>query len=133
MRKTDVGHFCSGKRSPAADGVGSVLSPLEHDVLCALWDNGGEFTVRKLHSMLKGKKVALTSVAVILDRLHDKGFVSRRQEAGRGGIHYIYSANGSKLEMERNIVDSAVNNLLRAFGPVAVNYFDEKFGKAHGA
>jgi len=50
----------------------SVLSPLEADVLKILWPDKS-MKVKQIYDQLKpNRKVALSSVAVILDRLHDK-------------------------------------------------------------
>lgn len=121
-------------------GNSEKLSPLESNVISILWSSAqernsaqgsGGCKVRDLHKSLKARrqKVALTSVAVILDRLHDKGLVTRTAETGRGGIHYIYSAAKTREEFEKGAVATAVEGLMERFGPVAVNYFNERFGK----
>lgn len=115
------------------------LSPLESNVINILWGSAQSTAgmqerngckVRDIHRSLKSRrqKVALTSVAVILDRLHDKGLVTRTAETGRGGIHYIYSAAKTREEFEKGAVATAVEGLVERFGPVAVNYFNERFG-----
>ncbi len=109
-------------------GMESFLSPLESEVLNLLWSNE-QMRVREIHDKLKGKRdVALTSIAVILDRLHKKKIVKRQIESGRGGNHYIYSAH-KKADFEASILDAAVNKLIDNFGQVAVNYFNERFAK----
>lgn len=109
-------------------GINTLLSPLETDTLLLLW-KFENVKVKDLHNILKkDRKVALTSVAVILDRLYQKGIVSREIEKGRGGGHYIYSAKTSKEEFEETVVDSAVNKLINNFGSTAVNYFNKRFG-----
>ncbi|MEK6837082.1 MAG: BlaI/MecI/CopY family transcriptional regulator, partial [Nanoarchaeota archaeon] len=76
-------------------GLG-VLSPLENDVLRVLWRQE-DVRVRDIYNVLrKRRKVALTSVAVILDRLHKKGVVKRRVQSGLGGYHYIYSSKADE-------------------------------------
>lgn len=111
-------------------GMNSLLSPLESETLDLLWKIE-QAKVKDLHSVLKkNRKVALTSVAVILDRLHQKGIVSRDIEKGRGGGHYIYSAKSSRDELEESIVDNTVNKLISTFGPTAVNYFNKRFKKS---
>jgi predicted transcriptional regulator len=106
-----------------------ILSPLESDVLRVLWPNK-QLKVRQIFEMLKGKrKVALSSVAVILDRLHEKGIVSRNVETARGGMRYIYFPKHDRREFEKNVVEGAVNKLIDAFGQNAVSYFNERFGK----
>ena len=105
-----------------------ICSPLQSNILEVLWKDDGQ-KVRNIHSKLKGKGVALTSVAVDLDRLHKKGIVSRSVEKGRGGPHYIYSVNKSKEELEESIVAGTVNKLIERFGSVAVDYFNGRFSK----
>ncbi len=110
-------------------GFELFLSPLESDVIGILFGKK-EAKVREIHNILKRKKkVALTSVAVILDRLYKKDLVKRKVESGRGGIHYIYSTSESKTDIEKSIIESSINKLIDVFGSSAVNYFDERFSK----
>ncbi len=110
-------------------GVETFLSPLEADVLSILWRKDS-IKVRELYNMLKNRrKVALTSIAVILDRLHKKRLVKRIARPGRGGYHYIYSPSASKLDFEYSIVENTVNKLIDTFGSSAITYFNERFSK----
>ena len=107
-----------------------VLSPLETDVLSLLWGKKDGARVRDIYLVLRKKrKVALTSVAVILDRLYEKKIVKRRIETGRGGEHYIYSCRISKKDFEESVIDKTVDKLIENFGPIAVNYFNERFSR----
>ena len=107
----------------------SVLSPLEHDVLKMLWPDK-KLKVRMIYEKLKGRrKVALSSVAVILDRLHERSIVDREVETGRGGIRYIYFPRKNKEQFEAAIVESTVNSLINRFGNTAISYFNERFSK----
>jgi predicted transcriptional regulator len=107
----------------------TLLSPLEADALRMMWEKEN-ITVRELHGILrKRKRVALTSVAVILDRLHKKKLVKRIAKPGRGGYHYIYSPSTSKLDFEHSIMEGTVNKLISTFGSSAVSYFNERFSK----
>ncbi len=109
-------------------GIEALLSPLEADILRVLWSGGGEMLVRDVHGKLrKNKNVAITSVAVMLDRLHKRGVVSRQAKTGRGGAHYLYSARTDRAGFERSVVESVVNSLISNFGPSAVSYFGERF------
>ena len=107
-------------------GINSLVSPLEADVLNELWKKE-EMHVRHIHNKVKRKGIALTSVAVALDRLHRKKLVTRKMMSCRGGYRYIYSAKKNREAVERSIVENAVNNLIDNFGSVAVSYFNEKF------
>src|SRR3989344_8476373 len=108
-------------------GLKSLLSPLEADVITILWKDRKELHVRHIHNKVKKKGIALTSVAVALDRLHRKKLVTRKMMSCRGGYRYIYSSKKDREAVERSIVENAVNNLIDNFGSVAVNYFNEKF------
>ena len=110
-------------------GVCSILSPLEASVAGVLWSCGKKMKAREIHRKLKGKKVALTSVAVILNRLHEKKILKREVETGRGGIHYIYLPQVSREDLEEDIVRNTVDKLIGNFGSVAVNYFNGRFAK----
>ena len=108
------------------DSIG-VLSPLQAEILKTLWKRD-QSTVRELYKKVKSKKdIALTSIAVDLDRLHKKGIVERVTENGLGGPHYIYSVSKSKPEFEKSVIDSTVNRLIEKFGAVAVDYFNDRF------
>lgn len=110
-------------------GLECLLSPLESDILKIILNNK-EMKVRDVHNKLKGrKKAALTSVAVILDRLYEKGFVGRKVEVGRGGPHYIYYPVADKNNIEHSIIKMTVDKLIDSFGNTAVNYFNERFSK----
>lgn len=102
-----------------------VLSPLENNIMRVLWKNEN-MRVRDVQKKL-GKNVPLTSVAVLLDRLHDKKIVSRKASIGQGGNHYIYSPLLTQENFQRSIVEETVDKLIDAFGPAAVSYFDERF------
>lgn len=117
------------KNKRKADKFESVLSPLELDVLNVLWPSR-KMRVREIYEILKPKKrVALSSVAVILDRLYEKGIVDREIETGRGGLRYIYFPLKDKKQFEKSIIEESVNKILDKFGQVAANYFNERFSK----
>lgn len=110
-------------------GLECLLSPLETDILNILLSSK-EMKVRDIYNKLKRKrKVALTSVAVILDRLYEKGFANRKVEIGRGGPHYIYYPVADKNNIEHSIIKATVDKLIDSFGNTAINYFNERFSK----
>lgn len=109
-------------------GIEALLSPLEADILRVLWSADSGLLVRNIHGKLrKNKRVAITSVAVMLDRLHKRGMVNRQTKTGRGGPRYLYSARTDRSGFERSVVESVVNGLISNFGPSAVSYFGERF------
>ncbi len=105
----------------------SVLSPLEDDVLKVLWPDR-HLKVRHIYEHLKPKRaVALSSVAVILDRLFQKGIVDRNVETGRGGVRYVYFPIKDKRQFEASLIETTVNSLIDRFGDTAVAYFNSRF------
>ncbi len=107
----------------------TVLSPLEEDILTVLWKKQ-QARVREIYITLKQKrKLALSSVAVLLDRLYTRGIVDRRVETARGGPRYIYFQKQDKKAFEQSVVESTVNKLIATFGENALSYFTERFKK----
>ncbi len=107
----------------------SILSPLEQDILKVLWPDR-QLRVRQIYDKLKTRrKLALSSVAVLLDRLHERGIVARKIENGRGGIRYIYHPTRDRRDFEKSVVETAVNRLIESFGSTAVSYFNERFAR----
>lgn len=105
------------------------LSPLETDVLKIIWPDK-KIKVRQVYEKLKpNRKVALSSVAVILDRLHSKGVVDRKVENCRGGLRYVYFPTKSRKQFEKGIVEKTVNSLIERFGSNAVSYFNDRFAQ----
>ncbi len=104
------------------------LSPLEQEVLTVLL-NKKKARVRDIFSVLKTKKkVALPSIAVMLDRLFEKGLVERRVEQARGGLRYVYCPSKMLQPQEFSRIEQAVDQLIERFGSAAVSYFNGRFG-----
>jgi predicted transcriptional regulator len=80
------------------------LAPLELECMSALWPMG-EGTVRDIHRELSvSRKRAYTTVLTIMDRLAQKGIVTR-QKAGRA---YMYRANLTADEARMKAVEKIV-------------------------
>ena len=108
---------------------GAILSPLEQDILKVIWPDK-KMRVRAIYEKLKGKRqLALSSVAVLLDRLHCRSIVGRDVETGRGGVRYVYFPLQDKNGFEKSVVETAVNKLIQKFGSTAVSYFNERFAR----
>jgi predicted transcriptional regulator len=95
----DTGNRGAGPRHSILD-----LAPLELECLSALWPMG-EGTVRDIHTQLSvARKRAYTTVLTIMDRLAQKGIVTRRK-VGRA---YLYRANLSADEARLRAVEKIV-------------------------
>jgi BlaI family penicillinase repressor len=80
------------------------LAPFELDCMNALWPLG-EATVKQVRESLAEKRPrAYTTIMTILDRLAQKGIVTRRK-AGRA---YLYRANLQSSDAQESAVDQVV-------------------------
>ena len=94
----------------------------EFEVMDALWDRG-EATVKEILSALgSGRKLAYTTVATLLNRLRDKGYV----EAEERNFAYVYKPLVPREQVVRRKLDDLVARILGgSMGPLAA-YIAEK-------
>lgn len=105
----------------------SLLSPLESGVLKVLWPDK-KLRVKEILKKLKDRDVALSSVAVICDRLHAKGLLRREiEKSEKDCVRYLYYPSHDQQHFEKSVIEKAVNNLIDSFGSTAVSYFNERF------
>lgn len=93
------------------------LSELEQEAMNIVWECK-ECSIREIRARLK-KRLAYTTVATILQRLDDKGFVSRKES----GIFLIYSAKVTKERYIKNLAKSFVGKFFNSFGDTAMASF----------
>jgi BlaI family transcriptional regulator, penicillinase repressor len=87
--------------------VRAPLTPLESDVMRAVWDKG-PCPVEAVHQMVSRKRdLKETSVRTILRRLEQKGYL-KHQEQGRA---YVYRA----VEPARSLAARAVRQIVDSF------------------
>lgn len=95
------------------------LGELEKQVMDILWDKQSSSTRDILSRLEKQKKLAYTTVATILQRLYDKGFVVRKEN--KSG--YLYSPKLTKEKYSNNIAQSFLKNFINSFGDTAIASF----------
>lgn len=111
MKNIKINHLHLDKK-----GLEVVLNDLESDILRFLWEHE-DSTVRRIYDKLgKKKNVALTTIGVTLDRMHQRGLTKRKLESGRGGLKYLYSASMSRDELGKSVAESVAEKLASAFG-----------------
>ena len=96
---------------PHKKDIRKVLGDLEATVMEATWklDKGD---VKAIHQIVyKEKKVAVTTVATILDRLHKKGLVNRNLLTTHS-LRYEYSPAFTKMAFENAVVRDVFKGLL---------------------
>jgi len=98
-----------------------VLGDLEADIMEALWKlQLGH--VKEIHKEVSQKrKVAITTVATVLDRLYEKGLVERDLKKSKG-LHYEYMPTITKKQFEKTVVRSVFEGLFETFGDSAISY-----------
>ncbi len=103
-----------------------MLGPLESEVMTSL-RRLGEAPARDVRSALAGRgiRVAYTTVATILGRLHEKGFVQRRRQTCRGGERYVYRS----ADVEQKYLINLLRGVVTMFGPAGVVHLNEEIAK----
>ncbi len=103
-----------------------MLGSLETEVMTSLRDLG-EGPARDVRQSLadRGIKVAYTTVATILSRLHQKGLVKRRRETCQGGERYVYRA----ADVEQKYLITLLRSVVAMFGPAGVVHLNEEIAK----
>ena len=103
-----------------------MLGSLETEVLVSLreLDEGSARDVRRALEG-RGMKLAYTTVATILSRLHQKKFVTRRREQCRGGERYVYRP----AKVEQKYLKNLLRGVVAMFGPTGVVHLNEELAK----
>ena len=84
-----------------------MLTPLELDIMKAVWRNP-PVTVRDVQETIRPtRNLAYTTVMTIMDRLHQKGFLTRELQ----GRTHMYSPAVAYVEVR----DEAVKRLINSF------------------
>ena len=95
------------------------LSELEQAVMSILWQEPS-LSVREVRDKLaQQRRLAYTTVATILDRLHKKALVKKTQ----AGSSIIYSPSVTQSTYSKSLARLFMNNFVSAFGDVAIASF----------
>ena len=94
---------------------------LELQVMDILWQHKESSISKVFKNINKERDIAYTTVATILQRLHDKGIVERKSENN----HYIYFPKLSKKAYSSKLVKIFINKLVTNFGDIALTSFAE--------
>ncbi len=112
---------------PYEKHLAKVLGDLEVDVLEALWKLKVAH-VKKIHrEVARKRRVAVTTVATVLDRLFEKGLVERELKR-KGSLHYEYRPSLTKVQLENTVVRDVLRGLFETFGDSAVFHLISRAG-----
>ncbi|AEC51090.1 hypothetical protein PNA2_0172 [Pyrococcus sp. NA2] len=111
-------------------GIKAVLPSLEAEIMEYMWEIK-EGTAGEVYEYLKTKhpEIRRSTVSIIMNRLCEKGLLTRRMERGRGGIRYVYMITTTREEFERKIVEKIIDTLLANFREATYAYISKKIRK----
>lgn len=97
------------------------LGELEKQVMDIVWECKSCSARDVLLKLEKNRKLAYTTVATVLQRLHDKGLLNRKED--KSG--YIYSPKVTRELYTKNVAKSFLKKFINSFGDTAVASFAE--------
>ncbi len=98
-----------------------LLSPLEQETMNVVWELKHCNTRDVLRNLNRTKRRAYTTVATLLQRLHEKGMVYRNND----NSVFIYSPKHSKTQYGKTLVHSFMHKFFKSFGDTAIASFAE--------
>jgi predicted transcriptional regulator len=107
--------------SPDKHGAAQVLGELQTAVMEILWKESSLSVSEVEHKLQQKREIAHTTVLTTLDRMHQKGFLSREKQ----GKAFVYSPKYSKMEFERGVAQEVLSALLSQFSEPALSAFVE--------
>lgn len=114
---------------PRKQGVQTVLSPLESDVMTIMWREK-RATARTVHTLLKSKhSINRSRINAIMNSLCKRGLLKSSVCKGRGGLRYVYKVKISRRRFERAVVDKVLDSLLESFEKTSKKLMREKLGR----
>jgi BlaI family penicillinase repressor len=97
------------------------LGDLQLAILRELWRRG-EATVAQVHTGLRKRRLALTTIATMLRKMEDRGLVTHRA-AGR---QFVYRAAVKRDDVERNLVADVVDRVFAGDASAMVSHLLEE-------
>ena len=96
-----------------------TLSELEQEVMDVVWSLG-KCTIREVvDETNKTKSLAYTTIATILERLHEKGFVEKDTSA----FTVVFNPKHTKTEFSQKMARSLLDKFFGTFGDAALASF----------
>lgn len=90
----------------AAPGRRTSLTPLQLAVMQVLWTHD-EASVADVQKSMRGKRLALTTVATLLTRLEQRGLLAHRVD----GRQYVYRARVSPADVRQSVTRDLLGSL----------------------
>lgn len=103
----------------------ATLGELEQQIMDIVWELKNCSARDVLIKLEQDKKLAYTTVATILQRLYDKGLLSRKENT----TGHVYSPKVSKERYTKNVAQSFLKKFIDSFGDTAIASFAESIDK----
>jgi len=113
---------------PADRGIKQVLGKLEAEVMQILWQQPGQAVSEVEAQLRRQREVARTTVLTTLDRMHNKGYLTREKQ----GKAFVYSPRYSRVDFEREMAQEVLGALLGGLGEPLLSTFVELVGEDDG-
>jgi predicted transcriptional regulator len=95
------------------------ISSLEQEVMNLVWSQPQSSVKSIVERISQTKPVAYTTILTIMQRLHEKGMVSRQ----KGKKAYLYAPKISKETYSKNIAQGFLEKFLHSFGEIGIASF----------
>ena len=114
---------------PGARGTGHVLGELESAVMEVLWTESGKTVIHVEERLRNKREIAHTTVLTTLDRLYQKGYLTREKQAKA----FLYSPRYTREEFERLMAQEVLGALIGHSAENALSTFVDLIGNDLGA
>jgi predicted transcriptional regulator len=111
--------------SPAHRGIKQVLGKLEAEVMQILWLQPGQAVSEVEAQLRREREIARTTVLTTLDRMHNKGYLTREKQ----GKAFVYSPRYSREDFEHKMAQEVLGALLGGIGEPVLSTFVELIGE----
>jgi predicted transcriptional regulator len=101
------------------------LGELEKKIMEIIWEKKHCTARDVLMGLDTEKHLAYTTIATILQRLFDKGLLTKQKNK----VGFIYSPKISREKFTKNIAQSFLRNFINSFGDTAVASFADSIDK----
>lgn len=113
---------------PTSRGIKQVLGNLEAEMMQLLWQEPGQ-AVSEVEAQLRRKReIARTTVLTTLDRMYNKGYLTREKQ----GKAFVYSPRYSREDFDRVMAQEVLGALLGGIGEPVLSTFVELVGEDDG-
>ena len=121
-----TGSFNWAEYRPLKEGLQTVLSPLEAEIILILWREK-RATNRTVQTLLKSKtKSKRSTVNAAMKSMCERGLLSSSISKGKGGLKYVYKIKVSRTRFEKDVVEKVVDSLLNSYGRTAKKMMRKK-------